>query len=423
MSGSTIPTGSLPRPGHPRPAATAMHAKNAVMAAVPVLDVRDEGRAAHRRSCGVSRRRIPVDRHEYINIYFNKFHPIWPFLHRTTFYPAKEPCILLQSMLMMGLWIKGDREARHTAMRFHDRLLSAIRAQKDQWHVPESMGHPDDSRPWPMATYQSILLQLIFAVLTAKPEVQVDLNCRFRLPEPTYELLTALVAICRRLGLFSYPNMLARHHSTAPVALVWVSVEEIKRFGLALYKLCRLCSSSTSSSRANTDSGADELLTLADLDFSMPDSDDWWNVASTTDASTLRHTGWHSTARDNRNPGGWISQASAHLPPPPTPPGLPAQLAPHRSNDIEQAQIRISAHYDTSNVLSSYFLSPDMDYYREAVEQVLHVMANTSDCLAQYNFVVAETSFRLQLLSTFSLTAARTPGSEVSDESLPYVEV
>ncbi|RAH69870.1 Zn(II)2Cys6 transcription factor [Aspergillus aculeatinus CBS 121060] len=251
--------------------------------------------------------------HEYIDIYFNKFHPIWPFLHRTTFYPAKEPCILLQSMLMMGLWIKGDREARHTAMKFHDRLLSAIRAQKDQWHVPESMGNPDDSKPWPMATYQSILLQLIFAVLTAKPEVQLDLNCRFRLPEPTYELLTALVATCRRLGLFSYPNMLARHHPTAPVALVWVSVEETKRFGLALYKLCRLCSSSTSTSRANTDSGADELLTLADLDFSMPDSDDWWNVASTTDASTPRHTGWHSTARDNRNPGGWISQASAHL--------------------------------------------------------------------------------------------------------------
>ncbi|PYH81216.1 S-adenosyl-L-methionine-dependent methyltransferase [Aspergillus uvarum CBS 121591] len=34
-------------------------------------------------------------------------------------------------------------------------------------------------------------------------------------------------------------------------------------------------------------------------------------------------------------------------------------------------------------------------------------------------FVVAETSFRLQLLNNFTITAARTPGSEVSYESLP----
>ncbi|PYI28146.1 cyclopropane-fatty-acyl-phospholipid synthase [Aspergillus indologenus CBS 114.80] len=40
-----------------------------------------------------------------------------------------------------------------------------------------------------------------------------------------------------------------------------------------------------------------------------------------------------------------------------------------------------------------------------------------------YYFVVAETSFRLQLLNNFTITAARTPGSEVSYESLPYVEV
>ncbi|RAH79718.1 C6 and C2H2 transcription factor [Aspergillus japonicus CBS 114.51] len=252
--------------------------------------------------------------HEYIDIYFTKFHPIWPFLHRTTFDPSQEPCILIQSMLMIGLWIKGDREARHTAMLFHDRLLSAIRAQKDQWYVPESMGHRADSRPWPMATYQSILLQLIFAVLTAKPEVELDLNFRFRLPEPTYELLTALVATGRRLDLFSYPNMLARHHPTAPVALVWVGVEETKRFSLALYKLCRLCSTGgTSTSPANMDGGAGGLLTLADLDFCIPDSDELWNGASAMDAEVVRQTGLQPTVRDNRSPGSWISQASAHL--------------------------------------------------------------------------------------------------------------
>ncbi|OJJ99052.1 hypothetical protein ASPACDRAFT_30070 [Aspergillus aculeatus ATCC 16872] len=38
-----------------------------------------------------------------------------------------------------------------------------------------------------------------------------------------------------------------------------------------------------------------------------------------------------------------------------------------------------------------------------------------------YYFVVAETSFRLQLLNNFTITAARTPGSALSYESLPYV--
>lgn len=33
-----------------------------------------------------------------------------------------------------------------------------------------------------------------------------------------------------------------------------------------------------------------------------------------------------------------------------------------RANDVEQAQINISAHYDTSNTLFANFLSPDMNY-------------------------------------------------------------
>ncbi|PYI15468.1 hypothetical protein BO99DRAFT_415948 [Aspergillus violaceofuscus CBS 115571] len=38
---------------------------------------------------------------------------------------------------------------------------------------------------------------------------------------------------------------------------------------------------------------------------------------------------------------------------------------------------------------------------------------------AAYYFVVAEPSFQLQLLNNFIITAARTPGSEISYDSLP----
>jgi hypothetical protein len=67
---------------------------------------------------------------DFIDIYFHDFHPTWPFLHRGTFKIAKEPCILLQSMVMIGLWIKGGQKARDTAMTFHLKLLSAIQDQR-----------------------------------------------------------------------------------------------------------------------------------------------------------------------------------------------------------------------------------------------------------------------------------------------------
>ncbi|KAL4928878.1 Zn(II)2Cys6 transcription factor [Aspergillus undulatus] len=254
---------------------------------------------------------------DFIDIYFRDFHPIWPFLHRGTFDVSKEPCILLQSMVMIGLWIQGGQEGRDTAMTFHLKLLSAIQDQRSQWYISESTPCRDSKAPWPMATYQSILLQCIFALLVAKQETTLDLNLRFQLPFQKYELLASLVETCRRLRLFYYPNMLTKHSSSAPLALVWVSVEEVKRFGLALYKLCRLCTCAQGESgRADTDIRDDSspsLLTLADLDFCMPDSDEVWNAPPGTGAGLFQSIALQQTCRDNRDSGGWISQTAGRL--------------------------------------------------------------------------------------------------------------
>lgn len=67
--------------------------------------------------------------HDYIDIYFNSFHPEWPFLHRGTFDFAKEPCVLVQSVVAIGLWVKGTQEARAASIQLHDRLCSAFYAQ------------------------------------------------------------------------------------------------------------------------------------------------------------------------------------------------------------------------------------------------------------------------------------------------------
>lgn len=179
--------------------------------------------------------------------------------------------------------------------------------------MPETSS-PNERTPWPIPTYQSILLQLIFALLVAKQDSTFNLNFRLQLPDSEYELLTSLVETCCRLGLFNYPNMLARFHSSDSIALVWMSVEEIKRFGLALYKLCRLCTRSDSTNKSGSSSGLrNELLTLRDLDFCMPDSDEVWNTLPGSGTEWFRSTALQQTCRNNRDPDGWISQTSAKL--------------------------------------------------------------------------------------------------------------
>lgn len=158
-----------------------------------------------------------------------------------------------------------------------------------------------------MATYQSILLHLIFALLREK-ENAFDLSLRCRLQPDEYELLVALVQSCKRLGMLSYPNILAHHETTTPPVLVWMNVEEIKRFGLALYKVCRMCSRPDSLGR-NDNSLRSELLTLADLNFCMPDSDELWNAPRDADAGTIRRVASRTNLRDNGNPDTWISRA------------------------------------------------------------------------------------------------------------------
>jgi hypothetical protein len=112
--------------------------------------------------------------------------------------------------------------------------------------------------------------------------------------------------------MFAYPNMFTQHSSSAPLALVWVSVEELKRFGLALYKVCRICACSDSAGEDATGSRS-ELLNLADLEFSMPDSDELWNAPCTSGTDILENIASKAKPRDNRDSQGWITQASSLL--------------------------------------------------------------------------------------------------------------
>ncbi|KAJ5185609.1 hypothetical protein N7491_006521 [Penicillium cf. griseofulvum] len=245
--------------------------------------------------------------HDYIDIYFDAFHPVWPFLHRSTFDFTKEPCVLVQSLVAIGLWVKGTQETRDASLRLHRKLCSAFYAQRDQWCISDSSPRYNTNTSWPITTFQSVLLNIILALFISGENSSMDLSMRCRLPDDRYELLVALVQTCRRRGIFSYPNMLLQQEDNAPLPLVYTNVEEIKRFGLALYKVCRLSASST------LNVGRNDLLTLADLSFCMPDSDELWNAPLGTEAAVLNKSDSSTVARDNGDPKNWISQASALL--------------------------------------------------------------------------------------------------------------
>ncbi|KAJ5589566.1 hypothetical protein N7537_012244 [Penicillium hordei] len=224
--------------------------------------------------------------HKYIDIYFDTFHPAWPFLHRSTFNVAKDPCVLVQSIIAMGLW--------------------------DQWCAANSNAYRNTSTSLPITTFQSVLLNIILALFMARENSSIDLTMRYRLPDDKYKLLTALVQTCRRWEMFYYPNMIIQHNTHTPLALVYLNIEETKRFGLALYKTCRL-STSSNITEGHTNCDGNDLLTLADLSYSMPDNDDIWNAPLGTESEVLKKSASSAAIRDNGDPKNWISEASGLL--------------------------------------------------------------------------------------------------------------
>ncbi|KAJ5833419.1 hypothetical protein N7474_001730 [Penicillium riverlandense] len=212
-----------------------------------------------------------------INLYFETFHPCWSFVHKGGFDMRRETPLLVQSMVAIGLWASGGQPAQSAAVELHSNLNSAIRDQKEKWDASEVV-EACSTCVWPIATYQAILLHIIFSfVLSSRGGIDIDL--KISLSPADLGLLEALVRSCRRLGMFYYPNILARYKEDDLASFVWVGIEEIKRFNIALYKVCGKASRSSirdgSQGNANAVSYA---LTALELQFPPPDSCPLWNA-------------------------------------------------------------------------------------------------------------------------------------------------
>ncbi|OJJ39979.1 hypothetical protein ASPWEDRAFT_33325 [Aspergillus wentii DTO 134E9] len=206
-------------------------------------------------------------RKQYVHHYFEVFHPCWPFIHKGSFNVRQETPLLLHSIVAIGMWTMGERSAQSAAMELHGKLDFAIRDQREKWDASEVEG-PGSTCFWPIATYQAILLHVIFSILT-KSESIVNLDLKVSISAAHLLLLKSLVGSCRRLGMFFYPNMLARYKEADLPSFVWVGVEEIKRFNITLYKLCVKLSNASLEGRP--------LLPASELQFPLPSNDPLWN--------------------------------------------------------------------------------------------------------------------------------------------------
>ncbi|KAL5050959.1 hypothetical protein BDW71DRAFT_194070 [Aspergillus fruticulosus] len=201
----------------------------------------------------------------YLSLYFRLFHPHWPFIHRGSFRESHEKPLLVQSMVVIGLWLSEEQNAREKAIALHGILGSAIQDQRELWDASIS-AEASSSCSWPIPTYQAMLLHIIFAALYKSqgqgvPPLQLSLDLKPRLALADADLLNRLVASCRKLGMLFYPNMLARYSKDDLPSYVWVSIEEVKRLNMALFRLCR-----------------SDRLHPRDLQFPLPTNTPLWNA-------------------------------------------------------------------------------------------------------------------------------------------------
>ncbi|KAJ5116825.1 hypothetical protein N7456_001173 [Penicillium angulare] len=245
----------------------------------------------------------------YVDIYFAHFHAHWPILHRATFSIPDEPPLLVQAVMIIGLWVSDKPSAREAAVDLHDRLGSCIREQMVQWENPLPRNEIEGDglvSKCPIATYQGILLYLIFSLIQNSNIRSLGLG--LSLSSYDYQILSALVQVCLRNKVFHYPDMLERYEGITPMACIWVGMEEMSRLGLALYKVSALCK------RENSSSNGIRLLQLSDLQFPVPDSRHLWEAESNQElARLLRLDGVSGRFNNIYTPQNWISTSAKAL--------------------------------------------------------------------------------------------------------------
>jgi hypothetical protein len=66
---------------------------------------------------------------KHLELYYVHFHHRWPLIHRPSLEEETPVSIMLSSMIMIGAWLEGSREAKKRALDSHEKLVSGITSQ------------------------------------------------------------------------------------------------------------------------------------------------------------------------------------------------------------------------------------------------------------------------------------------------------
>ncbi|KAF7587259.1 hypothetical protein BBP40_007498 [Aspergillus hancockii] len=214
-------------------------------------------------------------------------------------------------MVVIGLWISKEESARSAAIDLHKTLDSSIREQREKWDASISED-ASSSCAWPIPLYQAILNHTIFAIM--HKGVSLGLDLKPSLPSADIELIESLVLSCKKLGMFYFPNVLGRYLPDDHPPYVWVSTEEIKRFNLALFRVCRTLSGSIKGDGDEKEGGAASWrLTAGELQFPMPKNDPLWFALRREEWEYYAGEDVFYTSLDNFREGEWISNSAELL--------------------------------------------------------------------------------------------------------------
>lgn len=275
-------------------------------------------------------------RDKYIELYFEIFHPFWSFIHRASFHAPREVPLMVQSMIVIGLWATGDEASQSAAKDLHNKIDAAIRDQtvrilqtkrilseieifmlikrQEKWDASVHDGASSSCR-WPLATFQAILLHIIFSCML-KSQNNFDLSLSVAIPSETRDMLAALVRSCRKLGMFYYPNILAQYRHSGDTGLAMIFIEETKRFNLALYRICRRVSQASFEMADFPPEGSDIMHCLfkpEELQFPIPKGRHVWDASTRTEWNRVVSSESIEAELEEYAENTWISRSAEML--------------------------------------------------------------------------------------------------------------
>lgn len=113
--------------------------------------------------------------------------------------------------------------------------------------------------------------------------------------------------------MFYYPTMLSRYQETSLASFIWVGIEEIKRFNLALYKVCGKVSSDIVAGAGidDHDNAETDLLNASELQFPLPSSSALWSAIGKDEWIVhMKDTTPVPVSLDDHCRAGWISNSA-----------------------------------------------------------------------------------------------------------------